>query len=127
MSSYADQIIARRKRVWKILILLGLLLFLSFMALTLFGDSGILINMRVTDEYRALLSERERLRLENDHLKTEIRAMQSNKRKIEEVGRREFGFGRPGEIIFYFPDDSKNPIQKYRVETPNEPKRDVKD
>ena len=103
----------KKKRRRKILLLLGLLLFLSFIARTLFGEAGILVNMRVNAEHQRLQQEQQHLERENARLMRELKALKTSKRKIEEIGRGEFGFSRPGEIIFYFPEDAQGAIQKY--------------
>jgi len=103
----------KKQRRRKILLLVGLLLFLTFIARTLFGDAGILVNMRANAEQLRLQQEQEQLVQENIRLLRELKALRSSNRKIEEIGRREFGFGRPGELIFYFPEDAGRAIQKY--------------
>lgn len=89
----------------------GLLLFLSFVAGTLFGDSGLLMNIQVKNEHRTLTEERNRLENENLRLQREIQALKNNPRQIEAVSRAEYGFARPGEVVFYFPSDPDEPIQ----------------
>ena len=113
-TTYTERLREKSRRRRKALILIGMLAFLSFIASTLFGDSGILVNMRVKQEYEKLNDERERLRAENMRLREEINALKSNPRKIEAISREEYGFGRPGEIIYYFPDDADAAIQKFR-------------
>ncbi len=118
-ASYVEKLKARKRRILKSIIITGMLLFVTFIALTLFGDSGILVNMRVNREYRALQRERDTLSAQNARLAEEIKVIKTKARKIEAISRREFGFGRPGEIIFYFPDDPATPIQKFRWEEPD--------
>jgi len=113
-TSYVEQLQAKRRKFWKSLVLIGMLAFLTFIAFALFGDSGILVNMRVKTEFRHLEEERDRLMAENERLREEIKAIRTNPRKIEELGRKEFGFGRPGEIIFHFPENRDDPIQQYQ-------------
>ena len=115
----------KKKRRRKILVLLGLLLFLSFIARTLFGEAGILVNMRVNAEHRRLQQEQETLEQENMRLMRELKALKNSKRKIEEIGRGEFGFGRPGELIFYFPEDAEKAIQRYEHPYKNPPRGSV--
>ena len=110
----------------KALLLLGLLLFLSFIASTLFGDSGILVNMRVKTEYDNMVAERDRLFQENQRLRNEIKALKYSKRKIEAIGRKEFNFGRPGEVVFYFPPDNQATIFKSVVPKTDSQNRDTR-
>ena len=118
--SYVEKLKTRKRRMVTALVLMGCLLFLSFIAYALFGESGILVNMRVNSEYKTLEQERDRLLLENQRLQQEIRAMHDNPRRIEAISRAELGFGRPGEIIFHFPADEKAPVQTWRVESDDE-------
>ncbi|MDJ0836955.1 MAG: septum formation initiator family protein [Acidobacteriota bacterium] len=104
----------KKQRYRKAGILAFILLFLVIIAGTLFGESGILANLGVQAEYTRLLDEKNRLLKENQRLLEEIRELKSSQRKIEEIGRRDFGFGRPGEIIFYFPKEAEKPVQMYR-------------
>jgi len=76
-----------------------LLLFGVLMAYALFGEQGILANLGVQAEHMRLLDERERLRMENARLMAEIQALRSNRRKIEEISRRDFGFGQETGMI----------------------------
>ena len=110
--SHVERYKEKRRRRGKAIVLIGLLAFFTFLAITLFGDSGILVNLRVKQEYQALKSERDRLQLENQRLRNEILELKTSPRKIEAVGRNTLGFGRPGEIIYYFPDKSDQAIQK---------------
>jgi len=104
----------RRKKRYTLWILTGLLVFLTFIASALFGDAGILVNMRVRAEHERLAREKQRLAAENNRLRHEILALQRNGRKIEEISRREFGMGRPGEYIYYFPEDGDEAVQVHR-------------
>ena len=105
----------KKRRQQRIFLLAFFLIFFFFIASTLFGDSGILAGMRVKQEYRALVAEKERILIENQQLREDIKAVKTSRRRIEAIGRREFGFGRPGEIIFYFPPDQEDPIQEIAV------------
>lgn len=107
-SAYAEKVSRRRQIVWFVILILACI----FIAHTLFGESGILVNMRVRVEYDKLMEERNRLQQENERLRAEILALKTSDRKIEEIGRREFGFGRPGEVVFYFPDSKDEPVQR---------------
>ena len=112
-ATYAEKLQARRQKIKMAIIAVVLFLFLSVIAYALFGETGILSNMRVSNEYSQLVDERERLLAENQQLEQEIQALKTNKRAIEALGRKDFGFGRPGEIIFWFPDDQRESIYMY--------------
>ena len=74
---------------------------------TVFGDRGLLrINHlhRDRDEMQQHLQE---LKGENDRLKREIAALQSDRRYLESIARRDFGLVRSNEVIYQFPPQEK--------------------
>ena len=76
---------------------------------TIFGDRGLLrINHlhRDRDEMQQHLLE---LKSENDRLKREISALQSDRRYLESIARRDFGLVRSNEVIYQFPPQDKLP------------------
>jgi cell division protein FtsB len=69
---------------------------------TVFGERGLLrINHlhRDRDEMQKRFME---LKSENDKLKREISALQSDRRYLESIARRDFGFVRGNEVIYQF-------------------------
>ena len=76
---------------------------------TVFGDRGLLrINHlhRDRDEMQQHLTE---LKGENERLKREIAALQSDRRYLESIARRDFGLVRSNEVIYQFPTQEKRP------------------
>jgi cell division protein FtsB len=74
---------------------------------TVFGDRGLLrINHlhRDRDEMQQHLQE---LKAENERLKREISALQSDRRYLESIARRDFGLVRSNEVIYQFPTQEK--------------------
>lgn len=74
---------------------------------TVFGDRGLLrINHlhRDLDDTQKRLSE---LKEENDQLKREIAALQSDRRYLESIARRDFGLVRSNEVVYQFPPQAK--------------------
>jgi cell division protein FtsB len=74
---------------------------------TVFGDRGLLrINHlhRDRDEMQQHLQE---LKGENERLKREIAALQSDRRYLESIARRDFGLVRSNEVIYQFPPQDK--------------------
>jgi cell division protein FtsB len=72
---------------------------------TVFGDRGLLrINHlhRDRDEMQKHFLE---LKSENDKLKREIAALQSDRRYLESIARRDFGLVRSNEVIYQFPPE----------------------
>ncbi|GFO57811.1 hypothetical protein GMST_01360 [Geomonas silvestris] len=74
---------------------------------TVFGDRGLLrINHlhRDRDEIQQKLQE---LKTENERLRREITALQSDRRYLESIARRDFGLVRGNEVIYQFPPQEK--------------------
>lgn len=113
--TYAEKLKERARFRRKMFMLAVLLAFLVFLATTLFGETGILVNMRIRAEYDRLQREAAELRAENQRLMDEIRALRDSDRKVEAVGRRELGFGRPGEVVFVFPERPEDAVQEARI------------
>ena len=95
---------------------------------TIFGERGLLrINHlhRDRDEMQKRFLE---LKSENEKLKREITALQSDRRYLESIARRDFGFVRGNEVIYQFPAQDKasgSPEKKDKKGSPKpEPKLD---
>ncbi|WP_224956654.1 FtsB family cell division protein [Geomonas subterranea] len=74
---------------------------------TVFGDRGLL---RINHLHRDLDDTQKRLnelKEENDKLKREIAALQSDRRYLESIARRDFGLVRGNEVIYQFPGAGK--------------------
>jgi len=74
---------------------------------TVFGDRGLLMISRLhrdRDEMQQKLAD---LKGENDKLKREIAALQSDRRYLESIARRDFGLVRSNETIYQFPSQDK--------------------
>jgi cell division protein FtsB len=74
---------------------------------TVFGERGLLrINHlhRDRDEIQKRFLE---LKNENDKLKREIAALQTDRRYLESIARRDFGLVRSNEVIYQFPAQDK--------------------
>ena len=85
----------------------AVILFILFF--TIFGDRGLLrINHlhRDRDEMEQRFLE---LKGENDKLKREIAALQSDRRYLESIARRDFGLVRSNEVIYQFPAEKLPP------------------
>ena len=83
---------------------------------TVFGDRGLLrINHlhRDRDEMQQHLLE---LKGENERLKREIAALQSDRRYLESIARRDFGLVRSNEVIYQFPPEEKPPAAGAKAE-----------
>jgi len=89
---------------------------------TVFGDRGLLrINHlhRDRDEMQKRFLE---LKGENDKLKREIAALQSDRRYLESIARRDFGLVRGNEVIYQFPSQERPAAPQQKVEKAADPK-----
>ena len=87
---------------------------------TVFGERGLLrINHlhRDRDEMEAQFQE---LKSENEKLKREISALQSDRRYLESIARRDFGFVRGNEVVYQFPPRAPQEKAEKKAETKGE-------
>lgn len=90
---------------WLTLVLIGSSLFLlAMMALTVWGDRGLLAMWRMQRELERLVREIEIVEQTNATLAHEVQRLRSDLGYIEKIAREELGLVRPGEIVFKFPD-----------------------
>ncbi len=85
---------------------------------TVFGDRGLLrINHlhRDLDETQKRLSQ---LKEENDQLKREIVALQSDRRYLESIARRDFGLVRSNEVVYQFPPQARTVVPQAEAPAP---------
>ena len=103
-----------RKRVY--LFPAGCLAFILFF--TVFGDKGLL---RINELRRDIFGVEERLnstRLDNEKLKREIMALKSDRRYLESIARKDFGFVRSNEVIYQFPPEKETTLSRGSGEEP---------
>ncbi len=93
-----------RKRRILILIIISLLILGS---LTFFGEKGIFNLVRLRKEVARIKERNLKLEGENQKLREEVKRLQSDKRYIEEIARKELGMVKEGEIIYRFDTSSK--------------------
>ncbi len=90
---------------WLTLVLTGGSLFLlAMMALTVWGDRGLLAMWRTQRELERLVREIEIVEQKNATLSREVQRLRSDLGYIEKIAREELGLVRPGEIVFEFAD-----------------------
>jgi cell division protein FtsB len=92
----------RRKAVT----LFGVILLIALVVGSLFGDRGILQLVSQRERAEVLARELDEMRMENQRLAQEIRALQADPRAIERLAREELGLARPGEKVFVIRDES---------------------
>jgi cell division protein FtsB len=85
--------------------LASVLLLIALLVGSFFGDRGILHLMSQRERAQALELELQALRSDNARLAAEIRALRSDPRAVERLGREQLGLARPGETVFLIRDD----------------------
>ncbi|HTZ40384.1 MAG TPA: septum formation initiator family protein [Syntrophales bacterium] len=81
-----------------------MILFVGFFII--FGNRGLLDNMRLKEKLSDLRSENSRLEVVNDGLKREAVLLREDLRYIETVARGELGMAKRGDIIYRHVDPS---------------------
>ena len=88
---------------WLTLVLIVSSLFLlAMMALTVWGDRGLLAMWRMQHELDRLVREIEIVEQKNATLAREVQRLRGDLSYIEKIAREELGLVRPGEIVFEF-------------------------
>ena len=95
-----DRLKSEMKR--KRLLLLILIPLLIIGVLTFFGEKGILQHLHLQKELVRIKEKNAKLEVENQKLKEEVKRLQTDKRYIEEIARRELGMVKQGEIVYQF-------------------------
>lgn len=83
----------------------GCLAFILFF--TVFGDKGLLRIYELRQDKASIEKRLIEIRSENDNLKREVVALQSDRRYIERIARKDLGLVRSNEVIYQFAADSK--------------------
>ena len=83
---------------------------------TVFGDRGLLRINHLHRDRDEMQKNLQSLKDENERLKREITALQSDRRYLESIARRDFGLVRSNEVIYQFPPQEKQPPAGARVE-----------
>lgn len=83
----------------------GCLAFILFF--TVFGDKGLLRIYELRQDKAKIEKRLIEIREENDNLKREVVALQSDRRYIERIARKDLGLVRSNEVIYQFAADAK--------------------
>ena len=87
------------------LIPVGCLAFILFF--TVFGNKGLLRIYELRQDKANIEKRLIEIRAENDNLKREVVALQSDRRYIERIARKELGLVRSNEVIYQFATNTK--------------------
>lgn len=69
----------------------------------IFGANGMVIYQGKKAEYREVRTEVDSLQKENDRLNKEVDALRTDPKAVEKAAREEFGYAKPGEVIYLLP------------------------
>ncbi len=69
----------------------------------IFGANGMVVYQSKKAEYHQRQIDVESLQKENDRLNKDVEALRTDSRAIEKAAREEFGYARPGEVIYLLP------------------------
>lgn len=94
----------------------GCLAFILFF--TVFGDKGLLRIYELRQDIAGVEERLDSTRLDNEKLKREIIALKSDRRYLESIARKDFGFVRANEVIYQFPQEKKQPSIRGNDEEP---------
>jgi cell division protein FtsB len=95
----------RQKRLMSI----GICLLAAFVAYhVVTANNGIKVYFHKRAENRALQTEVERLKSENENLTKRVSSLKSDPQTIEKVAREEFKYTRPGEVVYMTQDPQQN-------------------
>jgi len=98
---------SKTSRVQKILLTALVIVAVAIAGAAVVGKHGLLTYVNMKNRYEQMQRECRRLRKENERLRGEIKAWQSDPEAIEEVAREELGMIKPGEVLYKFkPEDS---------------------
>lgn len=96
--------IFRKNLIW---ISGGFILFVLVFPMV-FGEMGFLQYVKMQKTQRAMVTDIERLKLENNNLEKKISRLQSDPDTIERVARGRLGLVRPGEVVFQLQGSGRN-------------------
>jgi len=83
----------------------GCIVFILFF--TVFGDKGLLRIHELSLDKERVEAHLIDFRKDNDKLKREILALKTDRRYLESIARKDFGFVRSNEVIYQFSTDKK--------------------
>src|SRR5207248_2165549 len=74
-----------------------------------FGANGTMVYAHKREEHRALTTEIQDLKEENDQLVRHVDALKNDPRTIEKEAREQLRYARPGEVIYTLPQPPRKP------------------
>ena len=84
-------------------------LILALMLHATFGANGMVAYRQKRAEMQSLKTEVERRQKENEESAARIKALKSDPKAIEKEAREQFGYARPGEVVYVTPAPPPKP------------------
>lgn len=84
----------------KFISLLFILILLALLAVTVFGQRGLLHMTRLKEELRRFEASNQKLQEENMVLKKQIEQLKNDRRHLEDLARDEMGLAKENELIY---------------------------
>jgi cell division protein FtsB len=84
-------------------------LILALMLHAMFGANGMVAYRQKRAEMQSLKTEVDRLQKENEESAARIKALKSDPKAIEKEAREQFGYARPGEVVYVTPAPPPQP------------------
>jgi cell division protein FtsB len=84
----------------KIISLIFILFLVALLAMTVFGQRGLLHMTRLKEEHRLFEESNQRLQKENLSLKKQIEQLKNDRHHLEELARDELGLAKENELIY---------------------------
>lgn len=113
----AGRCVERTRPVWSWVVLewrrLGTVasvaLILGLMLHAMFGANGMVAYRQKRAEMQSLKTDVERLQKQNEESAVRIKALKSDPKAIEKEAREQFGYARPGEVVYVAPAPPPKP------------------
>lgn len=87
----------------------AVMLILGLMLHAMFGANGMIAYRQKRAEMQSLKTDVERLQKQNDESVSRIKALKSDPKTIEKEAREQFGYTRPGEVVYVTPSPPPRP------------------
>jgi cell division protein FtsB len=100
----------------------AVVLILGLMLHAMFGANGMVAYRQKRAEMKSLKTDVERLQKENEESVARIKALKSDPKAIEKEAREQFGYARPGEVVYVSPaPPPKPPTARAQKTNPAQP------
>jgi cell division protein FtsB len=87
----------------------AVVLILGLMLHAMFGANGMVAYRQKRAETQSLKTDVERVQKENEESAARIKALKSDPKAIEKEAREQFGYARPGEVVYVTPAPPPKP------------------